>query len=69
MCQPCDGALLRPRLESGAWRKDKQIHALADHQGRPVALAPTPENSADISMAIPLMQAIDPAKGLLAEAA
>jgi len=42
---------------------------LADDQGRPVAIALTPGNIADISMAIPLMEGVASSKRLLADKA
>ncbi|MAM93332.1 MULTISPECIES: IS5 family transposase [Parvibaculum] len=46
-----------------------KIHCLADACGRIVAIALTPGNIADISMAMPLLEAIAPAKRLLADKA
>ena len=40
-----------------------KIHALTDGYGRPVALALTPSNVADISIATPLIEALPPAHG------
>ncbi len=45
------------------------IHCLADDRGRPVALAPTPGNVADISMAVPLLSVAAPARRLIADKA
>jgi transposase len=42
---------------------------LADDRGRPVAFALTPGNVADITMAIPLLAAVDKPKRLLADKA
>jgi transposase len=42
---------------------------LADGRGRPVAFALTPGNVADISMALPLLQAVVPPKRLIADKA
>jgi len=42
---------------------------LADDRGRPVAFALTPGNIADITMAIPLLGAVDKPKRLLADKA
>jgi IS5 family transposase len=42
---------------------------LADDSGRPVAFALTPGNVADITMAIPLLGAVDKPKRLLADKA
>ena len=44
-----------------------KIHCLADGRGRPVALALTPGNVADISMALPPLQAVVPSKRLIAD--
>lgn len=38
--------------------RTSKIHALADDQGRPAAFALTPGNVADITMAIPLLEAV-----------
>lgn len=46
-----------------------KIHALADDCGRPVAFVLTPGNVADITMAIPLLQAVARPKRLLADKA
>jgi len=46
--------------------RTSKIHALADDSGRPVAFALTPGNVADITMAIPLLGAVDKPKRLLA---
>lgn len=48
---------------------DQKPHCLADSCGRIVAVALTPGNIADISMAMPLLEAIAPAKRLLADKA
>lgn len=42
---------------------------MADDQGRPVAFALTPGNVADISMAIPLLEASAPSRRLIADKA
>ncbi len=42
---------------------------MADAQGRPVAFALTPGNIADISMALPLLEGIEPPRRLLADKA
>ena len=42
---------------------------MADDCGRPVALALTPGNIADITMAIPLLQTVSPPKRLIADKA
>jgi transposase len=49
--------------------RTSKIHALADDRGRPVAFALTPGNVADITMAIPLLGAVDKPKRLLADKA
>ena len=49
--------------------RTSKIHALADDRGRPVAFALTPGNVADITMAIPLLSAVDKPKRLLADKA
>ncbi|WP_432431224.1 IS5 family transposase [Methylocella silvestris] len=49
--------------------RTSKIHALADDRGRPVAFALTPGNTADISMAIPLLGAVSRPKRLLADKA
>lgn len=46
-----------------------KIHCMADACGRIVAVALTPGNIADISMAMPLLEALAPAKRLLADKA
>lgn len=48
---------------------DGRILCLADGRGRPVAFAPTPRNVADISMALPLLQAVVPPKRLITDKA
>jgi transposase len=55
-------------LRSRGGRTSK-IHDLADDRGRPVAVALTPGNVADISMAIPLLSAVAPPKRLIADKA
>lgn len=42
---------------------------MADHRGRPIAFALTPGNVADISMALPLLEAVAPPKCLIADKA
>ena len=49
--------------------RTSKIHALADDQGRPVAFSLTPGNVADITMAIPLLEAVARPKRLLADKA
>ena len=46
-----------------------KIHCLADNGGRPVAIALTPGNTADISMAVPLLSASAPSRRLIADKA
>ncbi|WP_244501485.1 IS5 family transposase [Sphingomonas gellani] len=46
-----------------------KIHCLADDCGRPVALALTPGNVADISMAVPLLSVAAPAPHLIGDKA
>ena len=60
--------------ERGAWSQARggftsKIHCLADGRGRPVAFALTPGNVADITMALPLLQAVVPPKRLIADKA
>ena len=68
----------RLRAQKGAWAqaigtsrdgRTSKIHCLADDRGRPVAFALTPGNIADITMAIPLLEAVAPPKRLLADKA
>ena len=74
----CEGASLGSRLEKGEWYeaigrsrggRTCKIHCLADDRGRPVAFTLTPGNIADISVAIPLLEAARPARRLLADKA
>ena len=46
-----------------------KIHCLADGRGRIVAVALTPGNMADITMAMPMLEALAPAKRLIADKA
>jgi transposase len=46
-----------------------QGHCLVDDRGRPVALALTPGNVADISMAVPLLNVAAPSRRLIADKA
>ena len=46
-----------------------KIHCLADDRGRPVALALTPGNVADTTMALPMLCAVVPPKRLIADKA
>jgi transposase len=75
---PREGPPLGPDHKRGAWPEavgisrggaTSKIHALADAQGRPVALALTPGNTADIHMAIPLLEGLPRPKRLLADKA
>ena len=52
-----------------ARRSHNEIHCLADNRGRPVAIALTPGNTADISMAVPLLSASAPSRRLIADKA
>ena len=65
-------------MEKGEWTqaigisrggRTTKIHCLADARGRIVALALTPGNIADITMAAPLVEAVAPAKRLIADRA
>src|SRR3974390_1958006 len=58
-------------LKTGCrWRDcPSKYGPLADDRGRPVAFALTPGNVADITMAIPLLGAVDKPKRLLADKA
>src|SRR5271170_7043928 len=76
--QPCQSAPLGERLKKEEFEeaigrsrggRTSKIHALADDCGRPVALALTPGNVADIIMAIPLIDAVAKPKRLLADKA
>ncbi len=49
--------------------KTSKIYFLADDCGRPVAFSLTPENIADIKMAIPLLKVARPSKRLVADKA
>ena len=49
--------------------RTSKIHALADEHARPVAIALTPGNITEISMAIPLMEGIECQNRLLADKA
>ncbi len=68
----------RHRVEKRGWRQavgrsrgglTSKIHCLADGRGRPVSLALTPGNVADISMALPRLQAVALPKRLIADKA
>ncbi len=65
-------------MERGGWTqaagisrggRTTKIQCLADRSGRLVALALTPGNIADITMAQPLLEALAPAKRLIADKA
>ena len=73
-----EGTPLGSRLKKGEWAeaigrsrggRTCKIHCLADDRGRPVALALTPGNVADISMAVPLLSVAAPARRLIADKA
>src|SRR5215217_8707501 len=49
--------------------RTSKIHCLADDRGRPVALALTPGNVADLSLAVPLLEAVARPKRLIADKA
>ena len=49
--------------------RTSKVHCVADHRGRPVAFALTPGNVADITMAVPLLEAASPPKRLIADKA
>jgi transposase len=49
--------------------RTSKIHCLADDRGRPVAFALTPGNVADITMAVPLLEAVASPKRLIADKA
>nr|MCV4209701.1 IS5 family transposase [Roseomonas sp. SXEYE001] len=49
--------------------RTSKIHCLADDRGRPVAFALTPGNVADITMALPLLQAVARPRRLIADKA
>ena len=59
------GAGGRPLAGGRTWK----IHCLAGDRGRPVAVALTPGNVADISMAIPLLSAVAHPKRPIADKA
>lgn len=65
-------------MEKGGWNQavgrsrgglTSKIHCFAYGRGQPVALALTPGNVVDISMALPLLQAVASPKGLIADKA
>ena len=77
-CDACEGAPLGSGRKRGAWSQaigrsrggfTSKIHCLADDRGRPVALALTPGNVSDITLALPLLQAVIPPKRLIADKA
>jgi transposase len=49
--------------------RSSKIHCLADDRGRPIAFALTPGNTADISMALPLLQSVARSQRLIADKA
>ncbi|MCQ8242175.1 IS5 family transposase [Rhizosaccharibacter radicis] len=49
--------------------RTSKVHCLADHRGRPVAFSLTPGNVADISMAVPLLEAVTAPRRLIADKA
>ena len=49
--------------------RTSKIHCLADDRGRPVAFALTPGNVADLSRAVPLLEAVAPPRRLIADKA
>lgn len=74
----CEGSPFGSRLKKGEWAeaigrsrggRTCKIHCLADDRGRPVAFTLTPGNIADISVAIPLLEAAKPTRRLLADKA
>jgi len=76
--QSCQSAPFGSRLKKGAYEEaigrsrggwTCKIHCLADDRGRPVAFALTPGNTADITMAIPLLSVALPARRLIADKA
>ncbi len=73
-----ESAPLGTDIKWGAWRQavgisrggaTNKVHALADVEDRPVALALTPENMSDITMAIPLQCEMHRPKRLVADKA
>src|ERR1043166_3891184 len=75
---PCQSSPLCRRRKRGEWTqavgrsrggRTSKIHCLADHCGRPVAFALTPGNVADITMALPLLEAVSPSRRLIADKA
>lgn len=75
---PCEGSPFRRRRKRGAWTqavgvsrggRTTKIHCLADPCGRIVAIALTPGNIADISMARPMLEAMAPKCRLIADKA
>nr|WP_236626770.1 IS5 family transposase [Sphingomonas sp. MM-1] len=74
----CEGAPLGSGLKKGEWQeaigrsrggRTCKVHCLADDRGRPVAIALTPGNVADISMAVPLLSVTAPARRLIGDKA
>lgn len=83
-CQSCPSIALtskrivRRKAKKGAWSqpigpsrggRTSEIHSLASDRGRPVAVALTSGNIADIKMAIPLQDVACPTRRLLADKA
>jgi transposase len=68
MSYPENGELAQAVGVSPGGRTTK-IHCLADAGGRIVALALTPGNIADITMALPLLEAMRPTERLIADKA
>ncbi|MBP0445099.1 IS5 family transposase [Roseomonas sp. SSH11] len=75
---PRESPPLRGRRKRGEWTqavgrsrggRTSKIHRLADDRGRPIALALTPGNVADITMALPLLQAAARPRRLIADKA
>ena len=73
-----EGTPLGSRRKRGEWAqavgrsrggRTSKIHCLADDRGLPVAFALTPGNVADISMAVPLLNAVTSPKHLIADKA
>ena len=74
----CEGASLGRLRNREEWAqavgrsrggRTTKIHCRSDDRGRPVAIALTPGNTANISMALPLLDASAPSKRLIADKA
>jgi len=74
----CESSRFRLRRKRGEWMqalgvsrggRTTKIHCLADPRGRIVAVALTPGNIADISMAQPMLEALAPKHRLIADKA